>query len=106
MPAWLDGIMSPLNAAGQSLEKLIETRDLVKFGDELRKLYTDVLAAQRGAMTAQVNEAALLEEVRTLKKQVTDLEAWETEKQRYELVSLAPNVMAYSIKATARGTEP
>lgn len=106
MPAWLDGIMSPLNAAGQSIEKLIETRDLVKFGDELRKLYTDVLAAQRGAMTAQANEAALLEQVGALKKRVTDLEAWEREKERYELIALAPNVMAYSVKAAARGTEP
>lgn len=106
MPAWLDGIMSPLNAAGQTIEKLIETRDFVKFGDELRKLYADILSAQRGAMTAQANEAALLEEVGKLKKHVAELEAWETEKQRYELVALAPNVMAYSVKANARGAEP
>lgn len=59
MPAWLDGIMSPLNAAGQGIEKLIETRDLVKFGDELRKLYADILAAQRGAMTAQARGGAV-----------------------------------------------
>jgi hypothetical protein len=98
--------MTPLNSLGQGIEKLIETRDLVKFGDDLRKMHAEVLAAQRGAMTAQANEAALLEEVRELKKKVTDLEAWETEKQRYELVALAPNVMAYSVKATARGTEP
>jgi hypothetical protein len=106
MPAWLDGIMSPLNAAGQTIEKLIETRDFVKFGDELRKLYADILSAQRGAMTAQANEAALLEQVRELKKRVTDLEAWEREKERYQLVALAPNVLAYSVKASARGTEP
>ena len=28
MAAWLDSIMSPLNAAGEGLQKLIETRDL------------------------------------------------------------------------------
>lgn len=106
MPTWLDGIMSPLNAAGQGIEKLIETRDLIKFGDELRKLHTEILAAQRGAMTAQANEATLLEEVRALKKKVTDLEAWETEKARYELAAIAPNVMVYSVKAAARGVEP
>jgi hypothetical protein len=106
MSTWLDSIMSPLNAAGQGIEKLIETRDLIKFGDELRKLHAEILAAQRGAMTAQANEATLLEQVSKLKKQVTDLEAWETEKQRYELVALAPNVMAYSVKPAARGTEP
>lgn len=106
MSAWLDTIMSPLNAAGQGIEKLIETRDLVKFGEELRKLHSEILAAQRGAMTAQANEAALLEEVGQLKKRVTDLQAWEAEKNRYELVALAPNVVAYAIKADARGVEP
>lgn len=106
MPAWLDGIMSPLNAAGQTIEKLIETRDFVKFGDELRKLYADILSAQRSAMTAQASEATLLEEVGKLKKRVTDLEGWEAEKQRYELVAIAPNVVAYAIKANARGNEP
>jgi hypothetical protein len=106
MPTWLDGIMSPLNAAGQGIEKLIETRDLIKFGDELRKLHAEILAAQRGAMTAQANEATLLEEVGALKKQVTDLEAWESEKQRYQLIALAPNVIAYAVKESARGVEP
>ena len=106
MPTWLDGIMSPLNAAGQGIEKLIETRDLIKFGDALRKLHAEILAAQRGAMTAQANEAALLDEVGQLKKRVTDLEAWDREKARYELMALAPNVMAYSVKADARGSEP
>jgi hypothetical protein len=105
MPAWLDSIMSPLNAAGQGIEKLIETRDLVKFGDELRKLYTDVLAAQRGAITAQANESALLQEIDKLKKRVAELEASERDKERYQLVALAPNVMAYALKESARGSE-
>lgn len=106
MPTWLDGIMSPLNAAGQGIEKLIETRDLIKFGDELRKLHAEILAAQRGAMTAQANEATLLEQVGALKKRVAELEAWASERQRYDLVALAPNVMAYAVKETARGIEP
>lgn len=106
MSAWLDNIMSPLNAAGQGIEKLIEVRDLVKFGDDFRKLHTEILAAQRGAITAQASEAALLEQVSALKKKVTDLEAWSSEKQRYQLVALAPNVLAYAVKADARGVEP
>jgi len=106
MPTWLDSIMSPLNAAGEGIQKLIEVRDLAKFGDVLGKLYAQVLSAQQGALAAQAKEAALSEEIGTLKKQIAELEAWETEKERYELVALAPNVMAYSIKAGARGVEP
>jgi hypothetical protein len=106
MSTWLDTIMSPLNTAGQGIEKLIETRDFIKFGEELRKLHSAILAAQRGAMTAQANEATLLEQVRELKKRVTDLEAWDAEKARYQLVALAPDVVAYAIKPHAAGVEP
>ena len=106
MPAWLDGIMSPLSAAGESIQKLIEVRDLIKFGDALGKLQAQILSAQQGALAAYARETALLEEIGDLKKRVTELEAWETEKQRYELVALAPNVMAYSVKANARSAEP
>jgi hypothetical protein len=106
MATWLDAIMSPLNAAGEGIQKLIETRDLVKFGDVLGKVHAQVLSAQQGALAAQAREATLSEEIRTLKKHVADLEAWEAEKQRYELVALAPNVMAFSIKEAVRGNEP
>jgi hypothetical protein len=73
MAAWLDAIMSPLNAAGEGIQKLIETRDLVKFGDALGKVYAQVLTAQQGALAAQARETALSEEVRELKKRVGEL---------------------------------
>lgn len=106
MATWLESITSPLSAASEGIQKLIEVRDLVKFGDALGKLQAQILSAQQGALAAYTRELALLDEIGTLKKRVADLEAWEREKARYELVALAPNVMAYSIKATARGTEP
>jgi hypothetical protein len=106
MAAWLDAIMAPLNSAGEGIQKLIEVRDLAKFGDALGKLYTQILAAQQGALAALTREQALLEEVGSLKKRVADLEAWDAEKQRYELVALAPNVMACAIKNDMRGNEP
>ena len=56
MPAWLDNIMSPLNAAGDTLQKLIEVRDLAKFGDTFRKMHGEVLAAMQGAVAAQTRE--------------------------------------------------
>lgn len=84
MGSWLDSIMSPLSAAGDTLQKLIETRDLIKFGDTFRKLLAEVLAAQRGALTAQANEAVLLERIRELEKEIGRFETWEREKQRYE----------------------
>jgi hypothetical protein len=106
MPTWLESITSPLSAASEGVQKLIEVRDLVKFGDALGKLQAQILAAQSAAMTGYAREAALLEEIGGLKKRVAELEAWEAEKERYELVALAPKVMAYAVKQTMRGADP
>jgi rubrerythrin len=105
MAAWLDAIMSPLNAAGQTLEKLIETRDLVKFGDTFRKLFAEILAAQKGALVAQQREAELLNRIGALEKEVTRFETWEREKQRYELRNVGYGAYAYVLKKAERGTE-
>lgn len=106
MAAWLDSIMSPLNAAGEGLQKLIETRDLIKFGDTFRKLLAEVIAAQRGALTANANELTLLEHIRELEEKVRNFETWNAQKERYELKALRPGVFAYMLKPTERGSEP
>jgi hypothetical protein len=108
MPTWLDNIMSPLNAAGEGLQKLIETRDLVKFGDTFRKMHGEILAAMQGAIAAQTREATLLGRVSDLEKEVASFETWNAEKERYELKQLARGgpAFAYAIKADAKGSEP
>jgi hypothetical protein len=98
--------MSPLNAAGESLQKLIEVRDLAKFGDTFRKLHGEVLAAMQGAIAAQTREAALLERVGQLEKEVASFETWDAEKEHYELKALRPSVFAYMLKRDARGAKP
>jgi hypothetical protein len=107
MPTWLDNIMSPLNAAGEGLQKLIETRDLVKFGDTFRKMHGEILAAMQGAIAAQTREATLLSRVSDLEKEVASFETWDAEKQRYELKQLirgAPT-FAYALKPDAQPPE-
>lgn len=106
MATWLESIMSPLNAAGESIQKLVDIRDTVKFGETVGKIYAQVLAAQQAALMAQAREASLLDEIGGLKKRVSELEAWNAEKDRYELVSLAPNLVAFAVKQSARGDEP
>ena len=106
MPAWLDAIMSPLKAAGEGLQKLIEVRDLAKFGDTFRKLLAEVLSAQQGALAAQTREAALLERISELEEEVTRFETWEREKQRYELKNLGFGSFAYMLKKEERGITP
>lgn len=46
--------------------------------------------------SAQMQQSALLERIGELEKEIARFEAWEAEKQRYELKSLPPGVFVRS----------
>ena len=104
--AWFDAVVSPLKTAGETLQKLIELRDLAKFGKPLGELYAQVISAQQGAVAAQTEQFALLERVRQLEKQIADMDTWNCEKQKYELKEVYSGAFAYALKDRGEGTEP
>ncbi|MFZ1905203.1 MAG: hypothetical protein WAU56_07410 [Steroidobacteraceae bacterium] len=65
-----------------------------------------IIDAQTKIFSVNEERAALIERVRELEESVTNLEAWEAEKQRYELKSVARDSFAYVLKAEAQGAEP
>lgn len=106
MASFVDAITSPLKAAGELAQGLIEIRDTVKFGDAIIKLQAQIMAAYQGASAAQARELAMSEEIRALKARVAELEAWEAEKQRYKLEELPPGVFVYALKPETAAGEP
>ena len=65
-----------------------------------------VIELQKEILAAQAAQFSLVEQVSSLKEQMAKFETWDTEKQKYELKALVPNVMAYAIKESMRGIEP
>jgi hypothetical protein len=65
-----------------------------------------VIELQKEILSAQQQQATLIERVRDLEKEVARFETWETEKKRYELKALARGAYAYSLKAEEQGIEP
>ena len=65
-----------------------------------------LIDAQTKIFAVNNERATLIERIGKLEKQVTDLEAWETEKQRYELKEIAFGSFAYVVKPAMQGTEP
>jgi hypothetical protein len=106
MASWVESIMSPLKAAGDMAQGLIEIRDTVKFGDAIIKLQAQIMSAYQGAATAQAREAATIEEISSLKRRVAELETWDAEKKRYQLDSLPPGVFVYTLKPAMAESEP
>ena len=95
-----------LKAAKDIAESMVGLRDAAAFQQKQIEFQSKLLDANNAAFAAQEERAAMLERVRELEKEITRLEAWEADKQRYELISLAPNTVAYAPKETMRGTEP
>ena len=74
--------------------------------DDATRRNAAVIELQEKILTAQTTQSELLERVSELEKEVTKLKTWDADKQRYELVALAPNVVAYAVKEAMRGSEP
>ncbi len=65
-----------------------------------------VIELQEKILAAHTAQAALVEHVSELEETVAHLEAWDTDKQRYELTEFATSQFAYALKEEARGGEP
>jgi hypothetical protein len=96
-----------------SLRSLAEiTRAMKDFHDadlmqaKIFELTQEISTAQTWASEAQAAQSELLDRVRQLEDEKAKLEAWSTEKQRYELTSLAEGVTAYVLKPGTENGEP
>ncbi len=94
----IDAVFAPLKATGETLQKLVETRDAIKFGEIKAALLAQISNAYNAASAVQEREAALREENETLKRRIMELESLEARKARYELKTLPPGVVVCSLK--------
>lgn len=65
-----------------------------------------IIDLQKEILAAQAAQFALLERVGKLEKEVAQFEAWDADKQRYQLAELAPGIFAYSLKEGMANGEP
>lgn len=101
----LPDAMTALKAAGDITKLIIASHDARLVREKAIELQGQIFTAQQNALTAQSSQFALLERVRELEKQITNLEAWETEKQRYEMKRLASGAIVYSLKSDVPTSE-
>jgi hypothetical protein len=65
-----------------------------------------VIELQEKILTAQEAQAACLERIRDLEKEVANFEAWDAEKQRYQMQTNAAGSVFFSLKDDAQPPEP
>lgn len=70
------------------------------------QLFQIILAGQSGALEESVKQRALLETVRDLEEKLIRVNAWDQQKQRYELVPLWQGAVTYALKKEGSRGEP
>jgi hypothetical protein len=104
--ALIAGTVSSLKSAFDITKLLIGIRDATILNERVLELQQVIISAQANAVAAQSQQLTLLEQVSELKKQLAELEAWDAQKQRYELKKVAAGAIVYALKADASGSEP
>ena len=99
-------LLTALKAAKDIAQTMVGLRDDTEFNQKLIEFQSKLIDANNAAFEAQDERAALLNEIERLNKQIASLEAWESEKQRYQLTQLAPGTTVYMVTEEARGAEP
>lgn len=97
--------LTSLNAIAEIAKGMVGVRDAAMIQAKASELLAQVISTQQSAAAAVAAQLALLEEVRALKEKVRSLEAWEAQKQRYELKNFGGNTFAYALKPAMRNGE-
>lgn len=89
-----------------SLKAAFDIAKGLKDIDDAARRNAAVIELQEKILSAQSAQSQLIESVTELKKRVAELEAWDAEKQRYELNEIATGVFAYLLKPAMAHGEP
>lgn len=105
-------LFSSLQTITNLAKLLIDARDASVIRAKAIELQREIIATQQGALAAQAAQSTLLKRVSELEKEVTDLKAWDAEKQKYQLMDVRPkgapggSALAYALKEEAGSPEP
>jgi hypothetical protein len=100
------GLVSSLKAATDISKAMIGLRDTALVQGKVIELQGIILSAQQSALSAQSDQFTLLERVRDLETKLAELEAWDAEKDRYEMKDVCTGAFAYVVKPAADTGEP
>ncbi len=99
-------VSTSLNTAINIAKAMVDIRDATAFQGKVFELQRAIIDAQQSVFAANAERTALIEEIGQAKAEIARLEAWETEKLRYELQDVGKGSLAYVVKESMRGTEP
>jgi hypothetical protein len=106
-------LFGSLRAVADLAKLIVDAHDAAIRREKSIELQGKIVTALESTLAAQMAQSALLKQVGELEKEVTDLKAWDAEKEKYHLVELRINVapghggaLAFALKEQAGSSEP
>lgn len=104
--ALIQGTITGLKTAADIAKSLMELKSISDVQAKVIELQSAILFAQSSALSANADQAAMVDEIRQLKEEVAHVKAWETQKQRYKLYSPWEGSVVYALRQSVSNSEP
>lgn len=104
--ALLQGAITGLKSAADIAVGISNLNTMVEVKAKAIELQQAILSAQANALSAQSEQFSLIQTIRDLEKEIAEMKAWETQKQRYKLVSPWEGTLVYALKKECSESEP
>lgn len=104
----IQGTVASLKAASDLARGFLDLKSIADVQGRVIELQSVILSAQTDALAANSQQSAMAEDIRKLRQQIADMEAWAAERERYALTALEPGIFVYALMkdAAARGEPP
>ena len=102
----IQSTISGLKLAGDIAKSILKLKSIPEVQGKIIELQSTILAAQSSAFSANTAQAAMVDEIRTLKEEIARIKAWESEKKRYQLTSPWTGTVVYALKKSMSNSEP
>lgn len=100
------GLIALFGDLVKALKSIKGISNSVEIGRHVSEAYDLVIAGQVAAAQSNNQKAALAEEIRELKEELTTLKAWAAQKQRYHLATTEAGAMVYALKTSMSEGQP
>ncbi|MEK7810249.1 MAG: hypothetical protein AAB278_00335 [Pseudomonadota bacterium] len=104
--ALIQGAITGLKTAGDIAKGFLELKSIADVQGKVIELQSAILSAQSSALAAQGEQSSLVQRIRDLEDEITNVKAWGTQKIRYKLASPCDGSMVYALQKSMCDGEP
>jgi hypothetical protein len=102
----IQGAIGGLKTAFDIATGISKLNTMAEVNAKAIELQQIILSAQTSAFAANSEQFAMIQRIRDLEDELARVKAWETERQRYKLVSPFSGAMVYAVQKAMSNGEP